>query len=312
MDVEEVARKIAEKLAKLGRHDLLHKASRAAERLGGKAELLLGNPTALSWYVENLDLPPVVMDLRLLGRIYLDVQALRMSAESRRRVMEAVGGPEPFMKAADRTASAMEALEEEILDTARQVMEGSPLWEWCARTKGLGPASALAFAAFINPYRCDTAGKARKYMGLVPGVARRSGERAGYNPVAKARAFLAARGVIMHRDDYYYPLYQAKKRYYMEVSPYRYIFAEGKVDPSRCPRYATCKAKKGCKGHINSMAVRWLAGLLVSHAAELYREWLGLPTDNFKAHRGYIPPKPYMYSQDELSRLCRQVERGLK
>jgi len=38
--------------------------------------------------------------------------------------------------------------------------------------------------------------------------------------------------------------------------------------------------KPPCRGHLDAMAKRWLAGLLVSHATEIMREALGLPTEN--------------------------------
>ena len=86
------------------------------------------------------------------------------------------------------------------------------------------------------------------------------------------------------------------------VAPFEEIIA----DPSKCPKYDKCIAmlydkarrlgrppkKPPCKAHVDNMARRWLAGLLVSHATEILRESLGLDTSTFKAHRSYIPPKP--------------------
>jgi len=121
----------------------------------------------------------------------------------------------------------------------------------------------------------------------------------------------------MFRDEYYYPLYLAKKEYYLNTErrvfdpergewivfpPFREIIA----DPKKCPYYEECmgrlirraerlgrKPKKPpCKMHVDNMAKRWLMGILVSHATELMREALGLDTTNFKAHKNYVRPKP--------------------
>ena len=118
----------------------------------------------------------------------------------------------------------------------------------------------------------------------------------------------------MQRDDYYYPIYQRKKEYYLNNE--REVFMDGKwvkwppfkeiiEDPTKCPRYEECmqriiaKAKRlgrkpkkpPCKLHLDNMAKRFLMGILVSHAAQLMREAEGLSVENFLAHRNYIPPK---------------------
>jgi hypothetical protein len=88
----------------------------------------------------------------------------------------------------------------------------------------------------------------------------------------------------------------------VEWPPFKEILA----DPTKCPKHSECmkrlvgqEARLGrkpksppCRLHLDNLAKRFLMGILVSHAAEIMRESLGLDTSNYKAHRGYIPPKP--------------------
>jgi len=212
---------------------------------------------------------------------------------------------------------ALKSEEKELLTRISEQLKKHPLWEWCQKVKGMGAVACLTFLGFINPYKADTAGKAKAYLGIIPTAGLRSGKKANFNPEAKGRIWLITRNVIMQKDDYYYPLYLKKKEYYLNTErkvldhdkgewitfpPFKEILK----DPSKCPKYSQCikelkrKAerlgrepkKPPCRLHLDQMAKRWLMGILVSHATELMREALGLDTTNFKAHHDYIPPKP--------------------
>jgi len=239
---------------------------------------------------------------------------LRMACEARLRKMSE-DAPEVVRTIMVDYHQALLSEEKELLSRITEQVKSHPLWEWCQRVKGLGPVACLTFLGFINPYKADTAGKVKAYLGLVPGKSMKSGQQLRMNPEAKGRMWLITRNVIMQNDDYYYPLYAQKKRYYMENE--RKVFLDGEwvtwppfkliiEDPTRCPRYVECvkklkgkaerlkrQAKKPpCKGHLDNMAKRWLAGILASNACELIREALGLDTKAFKGHRSYIKPKP--------------------
>jgi hypothetical protein len=236
-----------------------------------------------------------------------------MACEARIRKM-GEEAPEAVRAIMQDYRHALRAEERELLARITEQLKEHPLWDWCERVKGLGPVACMTFLGFIDPYKADTAGKAKAYVGAVPGKKLKSGERLRMNPEAKGRTWLVTRNVIMAKDDYYYPLYAEKKRYYMETE--RKVFMDGEwvtwppfkeiiEDPKRCPRYEEClrrltgkarrlkrKVKKlPCKLHVDQMSKRFLMGLLVSHACELMRRAEGLPVDNFKAHRGYIAPK---------------------
>ena len=190
--------------------------------------------------------------------------------------------------------------------------------------RGMGPVAAIAFLAFINPFEASTAGRAKAYLGLYPGARLRRGSRASWNPRGRGRVRLIARGVIMAKDAYYRPLYEAKKRYYLEnprvegtgPGAVRWPpFKEILEDPSKCPKYEACAGRIGrgrppCRAHLDNMARRWLASLLVSHAAELMKRAEGLPVDSFLAHRGYIPPK--RHPEEAPEELLERIAGGLQ
>jgi len=251
---------------------------------------------------------------RYLARAYLDLQHLRIACEARIRKMREQNVPEKILAIMENYHQTLRREEKKLLNEITLDLKQHPLWKWCSNVKGLGPVACLIFLGFIDASRADTAGKAKAYFGLIPGAELRSGKRARINPEGKGRIWLLTRNVIMRRDDYYYPKYQEKKNYYLNNA--RKVFLKGEwvtwppfkeilEDPSKCPRYEECierlvgKAKRvgrkpkkpPCRGHLDAMAKRWLAGLLVSHATEIMREAEGLPTDNFKAHHDYIKPK---------------------
>ena len=296
------------------------------------------NPGARRFIEELAKLNPSAAALRLGARLYLDLQQERQAHTLRSHLLEAV---EATLKVEEPVVSSVKGLFEQVLEAYREherrlldemwglVKEVYPsMASWCERVKGLGKGAALIFAGYINPYIATTAGRAKAYCGLKPGAVRRAGVFADYNPEVKSRVWLAARNVIMKRDDWYRPLFDAKKHYYLHVSPYSRIFdSRGNVvDPKACPQYEDCYKRMAgaaqrkmreeirwpCRAHIHMMSLRWLAELLVSHAAQLMREDLDLDVSAYKAHQPYIPPKPTEPSTGLLSRLCEQVSKGLR
>lgn len=254
---------------------------------------------------------------RFLSRCYLDIQQLRTAAGARLRMLRKEKAPPETMAIMLAHYRHLIAEERAFLKEHAAEIEFDPLWEWCEATKGLGHVAALTFMGFINPEIATTAGKAKAYLGLFPGARLRSGEKAAWNPHGKGRVWFVVQNVIRARDSYYPPLYRAKKIYYMEQPRVELLPGGVKVkwppfqdildDPERCPRFEDClkrlkdKAKRlgreikklPCKGHVDNMAKRWLAALLVSHATENMRRACDLSTDSFKSHRGYIPPKSH-------------------
>lgn len=252
---------------------------------------------------------------RLMARCYIDLQQLRIAAEARLRKLRERGAPDEVVALMDEYRRRLAGEEKAFLKDLRPRLEAHPLWEWCGAVRGMGPVAALTFLGFINPEIATTAGKAKAYLGLIPGARLRSGERGKFNPQGKGRVWLVTRNVIVARDSYYKPLYDAKKRYYLERARVEGAgptavkwppFQEILEDPERCPRFEGCvKGLRGraerlgrkpkrppCRAHLDNLARRWLSGLLVGHAAELLRRAEGLPVESFMSHRGYIPPKP--------------------
>jgi hypothetical protein len=158
-----------------------------------------------------------------------------------------------------------------ILERAEDIVKNHPVYRWCkmvsAGRGSLGAQMSLMFLGFIDPHEADTGGKAKAFWGLTEAGKLRSGKKAAGNPRLKGVAIYAASRVIMGKDSYYYPLYQAKKEYYRSVRNISYA---------------------------HSKAQFWLAALLVSHAHQIIREAEGYQVPH---HRMHIPPKS---SPDEI------------
>jgi tetratricopeptide (TPR) repeat protein len=255
-----------------------------------------------------------------LARCYLDLQQLRQAVQHRlRRLRADPDAPKEIVSLLESHYSAIREDERNYRMGIRKLVEGDPLYEWCKNVRGMKAIAALLFLGFIDPYKAVTAGKAKAYTGAIPGSKLRRGERGKVNPELKGRLWFITNCVIMKRDPYYYPLYLRKKQYYLE-NPRR-SFVDGRwidwppmkeiiADPKKCPVYEECRRRleekarrlgrkpkeNPCMAHVDGMARKWLMGLLVSHAAELMRESLGLDTSAFKAHHNYIPPKPIDYA----------------
>ena len=253
----------------------------------------------------------------MVCRSYLRLQRARVSFELTNLHVR----PETeYYKIIDYYRGSLHEDETGILDRIRTMIEDQPLWNWCSVVSGLGHVAALTFHSFIRTHvhvevgdtgvfqRVDinTAGKAKAYFGLVPGAQLKSGMKGGFNPLAKGRVLgVIVSGIMMARrgkgDSYYRPLFDAKKYYYRNYSQY----APALKDPKLCPKYEQCskkylrKAKREgrkpkkptCVGHTHNMAMRWLGGILVSHATQLIREGKGLDVTAFKNHHPYIRPK---------------------
>lgn len=252
--------------------------------------------------------------LRYLSRCYLDLQHLRVAVQLRLKNLPE-DAPEDVKKIMEQFFNVLYNEEKNLLKNTEKLLKEHPLWQWCNRVKGLGRVACLTFLGFINPFVADTAGKAKSYIGCVPGKKIKSGERLKVNLEAKGRIWLITRNVIMAKDPFYYKLYQQKKQYYMNTSRKVFLADKGEwvtyppfkkiiEDPKKCPRYDEClkklqgKAQRlgrpmknpPCKAHVDAMAKRWLMGILVSHATELMRRHEGLDVTAFKAHKNYIPP----------------------
>jgi hypothetical protein len=148
----------------------------------------------------------------------------------------------------------------------QKIIEPHPITKWCSIISGggkgatIGTAAAIVFLGYVDPHEAPTAGKARKYWGYYPGGVLKHGQKVDFNPWIKGVGHFTAKRVVMGRDSYYRPLFDAKKEYYVSRN---------------APRP-------------NMMALRWLASLLVSHAQQIIREAEGYTVPR---HRMHIEPK---------------------
>ena len=150
-----------------------------------------------------------------IARSYLSLLKTKVACQSRIHKLEERG-------ALNTTGAAIirehfEVLKKELDFLRRKsgsLVIGAALTKWCARTRGLGTVARLTFSGYIDPLKCPTVGKLWAYLGFTPNGKLRSGEQANFNPELKGRFKMVCENTILSKDDYYYPLYQAKKEYY--------------------------------------------------------------------------------------------------
>jgi hypothetical protein len=241
-------------------------------------------------------------DYRLLARTYLALLRERVAAEARVRKLVERKAELRLIRIMEVHRDRHKAGEKSFLQDCVSVMKEHAVFKWAGITKGLGNAGA--FMLFhINPYKAQTVGQAKAFFGIAPELGLKAGKRARFDPVAKGRSWLITRNILMAGDCYYRPLYAAKKFYYLETRGMKeYI-----QNPSLCPQYEACKerltrkaqrlgrkAKKApCRGHVDSLAKRWLMGIVIGNALELMRDYEDLPVENIRSHSLYIRPKPH-------------------
>jgi len=241
-------------------------------------------------------------DYRLLARAYLALQRERMAQAARVRKLVERKASEDIIRTMMAHQSRFRADEKAFLEDATTLLKDNPIFEFAETVKGMGIVGGFMLL-HINPYKANTVGRVKAFAGYAPGLGLKAGRRARFDPSLKGRIWLVTRNIIMARDPYYVPIYQAKKWYYLNTRGMaRYI-----QDPTLCPEYQNCwtrivkkaqrlkrKPKKlPCKGHADAMAKHFLAGILLGNALEILREYEGLPVDNIRAHRNYVRPKPF-------------------
>ena len=170
---------------------------------------------------------------------------------------------------------AVEALKEiikqrdELVDEVYDRIVAHPVVQWVERVKGLGKHDAILFLGFIDPHIATSAGKACKYWCLAgPESKLQAGKKVEGRPILRGEGFFMASRIWMKNDEYYKPLAEAKKEYYLTKLP---------------------QDERGRSAHAHVRALLWLAHLLVSHAWEMHRRFEQLPIN---PHANYIPPKP--------------------
>jgi len=172
--------------------------------------------------------------------------------------------------------SQLTSLKKELVSRFEEQLEGHPLLEWCKIVKGLGPTSALIYAGYIDPHIAESPAKVYAYWGFTPEGKRRPGKKIKGRPELKRNAWFFAKAVIMKKDPYYTPLWQAKKQYLLN-----------REDIKNRP--------KAVKAVADGKATYWLAKILLSHAWEKLREGCLLP--GCKHKHPYIPPKPHVNAE---------------
>lgn len=191
--------------------------------------------------------------------------------------------------------------ETDLIEDAKYIFQTTGVWDWCLRTRGLGPVAALTFMGYLNPAKTPTLANLWSLCGLTPGSKMKRGQQGHSSPIIKARIWLIAGNTIKASDPYYSKIYNLKKEYFSN-RPDHLVQKEG---PQKI---------KGWKGKMHSYGLRVLMKILVSHAYEIimreYRESGGkieseltknltaeqrkhiIYSKNYTPHRNLLPVKP--------------------
>jgi len=253
--------------------------------------------------------------LRAVGKVFLHFQKDVQRSERILSNLLKLGYPEDALLAITGICEGARISCHRCIENIYEETKDHPLWYWIDVTKGLGKTAGLLFFGFINPLWCTSAGKVHKFWGLCKGQRKKRGERTGFPPILKGKAWVIVRNVIRAKDEYYVPLYKSKKQYYLNREFQLYI-----NDPQLCPKYEECKRKIlekarrlgrkpkkiPCRDHVDGLARRFLAKILTSHAWEIMRRFEGLEVPR---HWNHIPPK---HDRDDtpLPELVENILRG--
>lgn len=242
------------------------------------------------------------LKIRMMGRNYLGFQKQRVAAGARIRRFRDEDQSKEIISLQLMHLRELTRSEKMILKDITKLAGEHKLHRWCMANNGLGPMAEATFLSYIDPYKADKMSNVKSYFGLYPNAIKKAGKKTKFNPQARGRMHVVVGNIVRQGDSYYADLYYQRKALY-ESRMGEYI-----EDPTKCPKYKECLKKlkdaaerdddrepkrPACKGHIDSMAKRWLATILVVHALMIMREQEGLDNSNFYAHDGFIPYNPH-------------------
>jgi hypothetical protein len=221
-------------------------------------------------------------NLEGLARLVLMLKRQKQSLDT---IRKEYAWQEWAVEAFNRIVKEREKLVDEVYDH----VAAHPVTHWVERVKGLGKHDAILFLGFIDPHIATSAGKAYKYWCLAgPESKLRSGRKVEGKPILRGEGFFMASRVWMRGDEYYKPLAEAKKEYYLTKLP---------------------QDERGRNAHAHARALLWLARLLVGHAWEVHRRFERLPIN---PHANHIPPKPdedAVFDNEKILNAIRNGER---
>jgi len=220
------------------------------------------------------------MDLRLLAKTYMRVSKLRVATSRLVKFVES-----DTVRAALEEATREKAALKRVF---KEVVQRHPIYRWCQNVSAgrggtLGAVDALMFLGWIDPHECNTGGRAKAFWGLTPEGKLTANRKAKGRPELKGVAYMITKRVIMGKDSYYYPLYQAKREWFETKYPEKIVVERGGKT------HVFENGKPGYRAVINGKAMFWLMQLLVSNAQQVIRETEGLEVPK---HHPHIEPKP--------------------
>lgn len=202
-----------------------------------------------------------------------DNKALQEQAVQLEKQLQEESEPYAIMLA---RASQLKKDEKETLQDCKRLVQGTALWDWILRVKGLSDVAAMTLLGYINPDKITRVEQVWKFFGLFPNARLISGQKANFNLELKGRMYLLARNIVMQKDPYYEQIYRMKKAYYLQLDE---INEEWLTKP-------------GGKMHVDMSAKITMIKLVVSHAVEIILKSNNKPFVSEHQNNRYLPPKP--------------------
>lgn len=171
-----------------------------------------------------------------------------------------------------------------------------PVAKWLKSHTGIGPVIAAGLVARFDPTKTQTAGGFWAYAGMAEGLDKRSVKKKGVTcehcPEAKVLAWKAASSFKMQctrKNAYYGEMYLDKKAQYTiknenggfkANAEYELSIKNIGVDTEAYKAYSNGKLSAG---HIDAMAMRYVAKMLMSHMFDVM----------YMYEYGVMPPHPF-------------------
>lgn len=207
-----------------------------------------------------------------------------------------------------------EKFEEWLNEEVEAYVKLHPAYDWFSRVKGVGNLNIGKVVSLIDIEKATMISKVWRYTGFAPGdkgEAERQvrGQKLHYNKVLKAMCWRLAKSLIRAKGAYYEFYLEQKQRYTERFIREGYIIVPSlelpiEKDPKTGKKKHVEKDGFFALGHVDTMAMRKMIKLFLSHLWLTWREAEGLPitapyVHAIKGHTDYRPPEDFMELEPE-------------
>ena len=201
------------------------------------------------------------------------------------------------------------ALEEWLEDKVKTYVKAHPAYDWFSKVKGVGDLNIGKVVSFIDIEKATMISKLWRYAGMAQGPDGKAerqiaGQKLHYNKVLKSMCWRLAKSLIRAKGLYYeFYLEQKQKLTDRLVSEGYTIVPSLELPTEKDPKTGRMKhvEKDGFfgLGHVDTMAMRKMIKLFLSHLWLKWREAEGLSVTKpyvhaIKGHADYRPPEDFI------------------